>query len=53
MVSAGFLGVIGAIEATYAKASPPIDQHNAYLDCTMKHNVILLPDVMLKKTSPI
>ena len=46
---ASFLGIIGAIEATYAKASPPIDQHNVYLDWTMKHSVILLADVMLKK----
>ena len=39
---ARFPGVIETTDATYAKICPPSNQHIAYLDCAMKHSVILL-----------
>ena len=50
---AGFLGVIVVIDATYTNICPPSDQHNAYLDRTMKHIVILLAVYDVVKKSPI
>ena len=51
--TAGFPGVTRAIDATYANICPPSDQHDAYLDCTMKHSVILLVLCDASKNSPI